>query len=353
MAILEMIGFEDFPDGPAPIATLTLCAKGLMMVQGRAGNTIRSEVVNDRRRLFIDAYGDAPYAILSMYTTAADLKTKKHWGGFRYQAKTAITNNWPILRVRFWATPTTDVTPALIFDIGDNAAKGQLNEVYVEYCIDVPNLLVTAWIDGVKIREQAITQAVADSITDVHVWMGQYNDAVGQSYNDMYLVKDTSQEDGGSTPSRRLGPCKVRSLKPNSLVLGEGWTNPTGEDPLVNLQVKTLIPANVSKKTLVSSTLETKAVIGFEAPQNKYPIQAVSIRNWVFRDTGTSPNMVTQLKQGETLTAPVMSPVAPSAPRTGSSADKLGVYNRALDGSGWTPEKLDQLEIHINSKVGG
>ena len=98
---------------------------------------------------------------------------------------------------------------------------------------------------------------------------------------------------------------------------------------------------------------ESVAKIGFAKPNNTWSIQAVSIREWHFRDTATTTGIVTQLKQGATVLPPVANTANASTPRTGSAADKLGVFNRALDGTAWSADKLDQLEILVNSKSGG
>lgn len=347
MAILEMIGFEGYPTILVAPATLALLGKGL----STAGNTI-VETVNGRTRLTHPAAVTANMLFAwSSITTVAELKRVKHWGGFRYQAKVAPAATNLVLRLR-WAYGTSSVQDStLLMASALVAATSALAEFYIEYCIDIQNALVMIWIDGVRQPDVAVpVGTVIDSLRDVSVYMGQDQSAGQQTWNDFYFVKDTSDVDGGTTLSRRLGPVRVGAVAVNSVDLPPGWTVSAGT-AVDALNSKTLNTPNTP--VVRSNPDESVAKIGFSKPNNTWSIQAVSIREWHFRDTATTTGIVTQLKQGATLLAPVANTANPTTPRTGSAADKLGVFNRSLDGTAWTADKLDQLEILVNSKSGG
>ncbi|MNQ00187.1 hypothetical protein D3C85_128300 [compost metagenome] len=348
MAILEMIGFEGYPTVVTNGNQLLTSGKGLV---ASVAVNFQPEVVNGRTRLYAPAGGVNLLYALSQLSSPAELKRVKHWGGFRFQPKLAATTSQPLLRFRFaYSTSSvTDLSPILFSALGTTAQ--QLNEVYVEWCIDAPNQVLMTWLDGVRQPDVVLPNAtVMDTLRDITVYMGQDSTATLQTWNDFYFVKDTSDIEGDTTLSRRLGPVRVKALPVNAVELPAGWSVTSGT-AVDALNTKTL--NTPTTPVIRTGADESVGKIGFATPVNTWDIQAVSIRDWFFRDTGTTTSIVTQLKQGETLLEQVNTSANASTPRTGSSADRLGVYNRSLDGTPWTPAKLDLLEILVNSKSGG
>ncbi|MND14893.1 hypothetical protein D3C80_50970 [compost metagenome] len=351
MAIQEMIGFEGYPNVLANQVTLTLVGKGLI---SSANINFNTEVVNGRTRLINPTQVSNLLYSMAQLSTPAELKRVKHWGGFRYQAKVATVTTYALLRFRFaYATSSVSDATALTMAALTTNGNTQLTEVYIEWCLDIPNLLLTVWIDGVKFSETAMNPTVLDTLRDITIYMGQDQSVTNQTWNDFYFVKDTFDVDAGATLSRRLGPVRVRAAAVNSVELPAAWSvvGGGGVTAVAALDSKTL--NNAISPVVRTGPDESVAKIGFAKPTPTWDIQALSIREWHFRDTGTTPNLVTQLKQGETLLPPVTNSANISTPRTGSAADKLGVFNRSLDGTPWTADKVDQLEILVNSKTGG
>lgn len=349
MAILEMIGFEGYPVAPANQTVLALAGKGLV---ASAAQNFQVEVVNGRSRLYLPNGAINLCYNWGWLDSMAEMKRVKHWGGFRYQQKSAATLGYAILRFRFqYATSSVYDFNALMTNALTQAGYSQTTEVYIEYCIDLANYLISVWMDGVKQPDIALTpQNVVDTVRDIEVWHGHTITASGQTWNDFYFVKDTSDVDGGASLSRRLGPVRVRACAVDSVELPAGWSVTGGGSAVAALDSKTLNSATTP--VVRTAPDESVAKIGFAKPTPTWDIQAVSIREWYFRDSGTTPSLVTQLKQGETTLPPVTNSANVSTPRTGSAADKLGVFNRALDGTAWTADKVDQLQILVNSKTG-
>lgn len=349
MAILEMIGFEGFPPTTVNQTVLALAGKGLL---ASVNGNFTPEVVNGRTRLGIAAGTTNIGFNWSWVTSMAEMKRVKHWGGFRYQQKATAAAGYALLRIRFqYATSSVSDFNVLLTTALSQAGYSQTSEVYIEYCIDLANYLISVWMDGVKQPDVPLTpQNVVDTVRDIEVWHGQTISATLQTWNDFYFVKDTSDVDGGSTLSRRLGPVRVRASFVNAVELPAGWSVTGGGAAPAALDPKTL--NNATTPVVRTASDESVAKIGFAKPNPTWDIQAISIREWHFRDSGTTPVLVTQLKQGETLLPPVTNTANVSTPRTGSAADKLGVFNRALDGTAWTADKVDQLEILVNSKTG-
>lgn len=350
MAILEMIGFEGYPASAGTQNVLLLAGKGLV---ASANATFQTEVVNGRTRLLLNVGTINVLYPWSQLSSMAEMKRVKHWGGFRYQQKAASTNGYPILRLRFhYATSSVYDLNVLLNSALLQAGYTQTTEVYIEYCIDLANYIVSVWMDGVKQPDIPLTpQNVVDTVREIEAYHGQTITSVAQTWNDFYFVKDTSDVDGGATLSRRLGPVRVRATPVDNVELPAGWTTTGGAAGVSVLDSKTLGTSAITPMVRTAPD-ESVAKIGFAKPTPTWDIQAVSIREWHFRDSGTTPVLVTQLKQGETLLPPVTNTANVSTPRTGSASDKLGVFNRALDGTAWTADKVDQLEILVNSKTG-
>lgn len=350
MAILEMIGFEAYPPTLSHSNNLPLLGKGLL---SSSAVNLSVEVVNGRSRLQIPAGNTFLIFALAQLSTPAELKRVKHWGGFRFQSKVSTVTTAPLLRFRV-AYSTSSVTDIVVLTLGNiGSGTPQTNEVYIEWSIDCQNQIIMSWIDGVRQLDVALPAAnVMDTLRDISVYYGQDQYVINQTWNDFYFVKDTSDVDAGATLSRRLGPVRVKAVQVNAVDLPAGWSVTSGAAVDV-LNSKNMTYTSPTAPVVRTAPDESVAKIGFARPTNTWDIQAVSIRDWFFRDTGTTTSIVTQLKQGETLLEKVNTSAQSSTPRTGSSADRLGVYNRSLDGTPWTADKVDLLEILVNSKSGG
>lgn len=346
MAIKEMMGFEAFP-ASGNYLTLAQLGKGLYYPNATAG-TVKVDVANGRQRLGITGVG-SPYIRFDAPTffTLAELMTRKCYIGFRIQAVNEAAAS-SIAVIGFSFNAATPVYPLTLADFGAGL------EAYVELCIDIPNKTVTTWVDGVKIRDVAIPD-YSTTLTSANFYIGPTSGASTArlyTYNDFYFMVDTSDLDNGTTPSTRLGPIKVRSIVPDTVTLGDGWTNPSGGDPAAGLAVSGMDATHLTTPALKSSVTRTPAVIGFARPNNAWPIKAVSLRVYGYRDTGTVPTLVGKVVQGANETPEVTYSMNPSTPKSGAAVDSLGVFNNSLDGTPWSADKLDQLQVSLYTKIG-
>lgn len=346
--IKEILGFADFP-ADTRYPTVELLGKGLVpsVNPGPASAFVSCMPYNGRQWLRV--YGtNSPRVEMNLKNvgfTLDEIRTRKIYGGFRY----AISNNGslttnPILYLNRVTTYTLLVETAL------TSVQG---EAYIEFMIDVSTLTYKVWVDGVLKSSGALNPAEPNSTADTVITYGQHSGSTTSElhwYNDFYWLLDTSDID--DTPSKRLGPVKVGAVQMDASELPEDWVVPEGQTPESILDTRTLGPSTETARFIRTSPAETVASFSFGKPDTEFPIRAVSVELYGFRNTGTVPTLVTQLRQGESLADAQTHTFETNVLREGANANRIGCMNVDLDGNPWTVESVDQLEILINSKTG-
>lgn len=351
--IKEILGFTDFPvDGRYP--TLELLGKGLItnINPGASSANVSFAIAHDGRRWLRNTGSANPSVRVTLGQvgiTDAEMKARKVYGGFRYiiPANAASLSTDSILRiVKSGATTQTMLL--------ENHLTTPRDEAFIEYCIDLPNQTWRVWIDGVLKNSGVFGNDWIASVADTRVEMGQGANAPTSEvhwYNDFYWVLDTSDVD--QTPSKRLGPVKVGAVQVNAADIPDDWTIPDGHTAMTVLKTNTLGPNTETSPVIRTSATETVGTFGFDQPATEFPILAVSLELYGFRDTGTAPVLVSQLKQGEVLADPKQHHLDTSFLKEGANANRIGCLNLDLNNQPWTKEAVDALEIRINSKTGG
>lgn len=346
--IKEILGFADFPTD-ARYPTVELLGKGLIPAwnPGATSAYIGCPTYNGRRwlRVFGVAYPRVDINLKDVGFTLDEIKTRKIYGGFRY----VISNN-----ASLGGDPILQLSRGSYYNLLlESSLTALQGEAYIEFMIDVSTLTFKTWVDGVLKNSGALTSGETASATDTIIRYGQGAGSPTSEqhwYNDFYWVLDTSDID--ATPSKRLGPVKVGAVRMDASELPTDWTVPEGQTPEDILDTTTLGPSTETTKVIRTSPAETVASFSFGKPETEFPIKAVSVEVYGFRDTGTVPTLQTQLRQGETLADQQTHVFNTNVLREGSNANRIGCMNTDLDGKPWTVEAVDQLEILINSKTG-
>lgn len=352
MAIKEILGYADLP-ASARYPTLSLLGKGVLPSTNQGLTSANTSAIlyqgRNWMRLGMTSNSSCYVRLSSLKFTQDEMRTKKIFGGFRY----VIPNN----------APTKTADPILtILAVAGSVSSNLLvetdlgvstDEVYIEYMIDFANDTLQVWIDGVSKYTLAVAASAKTTLTDIQITMGQQSSAQNEFhyYNDMYWLVDTSATD--NTPSKRLGPIKVKSAVVNAVAMGEGWvvSDGTTQPPAV-LDTTTLGPNTELTPAVRTSPNETVSSIGFAKPAAELAIKAVSIEVFGFRDTGTSPTLDAQLKQGQALGTKLNFSVPTMDLDRGAASDRVGCFNLDLNGQPWTPDSIDAIELLVNSKTG-
>lgn len=356
MAIKEILGFDDFPEASRR-PTIELLGKGLYPASNPGVSSANNSVMSydDRKWLRVTGVTN-PYLIMhpvaNKIYTLEEVKTKKLWFGFRYVIDNDISgrsSSYYLCQLYFHG-PNSSVNPILKTDM-----QRPTDEVYIEILIDIAGGKVDSYMDGTFVRSLSIADMNITNLTDIRIFYGQVSSAhpsENHLYNDFYWIADTKGED--AFPSDRLGPVKVKSVTIAGTVLPEDWTL---SDPSSNadaiLSPSTMSPTGERSPVVRTSPSESVASVGFAKPAAELSIKAVSIEVFGFRDTGTAPTLQAQLKQGLTLGEKLSFSVPTLEYNRGGNSDRMGCLNRDLDGKEWTNERIDSLEVLVNSKTGG
>jgi len=346
--IKEILGFADFP-ADARYPTLELLGKGIVSAFNPGATSANVSCVQYNNRRWLRIFGAAtPFLRMDLKNvgiTNDEVRTRKIYGGFRY----AVTNN-----------PAFNNAPILFFSRGtsytlltDSQLTSRQGEAYIEYMIDIPNLTFKVWVDGVMRNSGPLNTAETASTDEGHMRYGQT--AVSPTnamhhYNDFYWLVDTSDLD--DTPSSRLGPVKVGAVKVDTSVVPTDWVVPEGTTPETVLDATTLGPNGEVSPVIRTSPAESVASFSFAKPDTPFPIRAVSIEMYGYRDTGTVPVIEAQLRQGEAVSAKQTQSLHTNVLREGADANRIGCLNKDLNNQPWTVDSIDQLEVLINSKTG-
>lgn len=351
MAIKEILGFVDLP-AAARYPTISLMGKGILPTINPGPTSAFNSAIAINGRNWLRIYGNANPSCTNLLSdvkiTQAELRGKKIFGGFRYviQGNAAAKTASAMLTVTLIGSQAYDL-------LTENDFSAATDEVYIEYCIDLQNDTMQAWIDGVLKKTQAVVSTAKTTATDARITYGQNVGAVtneNHCYNDFYWLIDTSGTD--ALPSKRLGPLKVKSAVVDAATLPQDWTITNGFTAPQVLDATTLAPTTELTPVIRTSAAETVASVGFAKPTVELSILAVSIEVFGFRDTGTAPTIDAQVKQGVTLGTKQNYSQLTNDLKRGAASDKLGCFNLDLNGQKWTADTINDLEVLINSKTG-
>ena len=350
--ITEILGADDFPAG-ARYATFQLLGKGMLPAVNQGATSANTSVTNLGGRNWLRITGTTTpylsYNLSSAKITLDQMKTRKIYGGFRYvvPANNPTKTNNSVFRVTF-VGPGGAVDMVLEADM-----LRTTDEMYIKFMIDVPNLLVTAWIDGTQVRSTTLNAPNIANFTDIQLFYGQLGSAVASEshcYNDFYWEVDTNAEDG--SVAGKLGPVKVRTVKTGGSVLPSDWSVSDGSSPDAVFDGTTMAPSTELTPFVRTAASESVASIGFVKPTAELAIKAVSVEVFGYRDSGTQPTLQAQLKQGTKTTAKKTFAVPVNDFNRGAQSDRLGCFNTDLNGAAWTNDSIDSLELLLNSKTG-
>lgn len=348
MAIREMLGTDDFPLN-ARLKTWYLLGKGLRSAGTTSESTasISSQVIDGR--MWINTYAlTAPNVNINLITTGmftvGELRTKVIYGGFRYKIfnKSALSPNGDLL---YFGSSSN------LYLLTESALSSTTDEVYIKFMIDVPNGVMKAWVDGVLKATKSIS--VADVGSNFVVNYGcRSAPSTGfetHCYTDFYWEIDDSVNDG--IPAGKYGPIKIRTVKTEGSVLGAGWTTTDNLslDAVLNTPMGGTAELTPSATTSADESVST---IGFARPDSVLGIKAVSVGLYHYRQSGTTPSLKAQLKQGSVSKEAVLFSGLAGDLKRQRSVDSLGILHTDLNGKAWTNDSVKALKLAVNSKTG-
>lgn len=358
MSVLDIVGFEDFPT----LGDSLLCET---MLKGwvRASPLTQSlSVVARNGRQWLRCSGTSTGA--SGYSTnrntslwrnlySAEMRpallTKKFWFGYRYRTVLTSASQIPTSASMYFGAnfnlPVALISPA---EVTDNT------EYFFEFGVDWANKTIEVWRDGVLIKTLPIPLWADVSFTGYTFVVGYIDqDYAGSAsvafarvfdINDIYMLVDD-----GIGLSKRLGPLKIKAMVINDVQTGEGWTNPTGTDPVSLLTLSSVTPGNKLNTVLRSSTKHTPLTIGFAKPSSDDRVEYLSVDVVGFRDDGTATKLRSTIKvEGTDSTAAIGTLSFGALTVTNTYAGEKTPGNAA-----WSPDNVDTLTLSINSVTGG
>ena len=349
MAIREMLGTDDFPLN-ARLKTWRLLGKGLTPLGTTSESTtsISSQVIDGR--MWLNTVNlTAPNININLITTgmftADELRTKVIYGGFRYKIfnKSTLSSNSDIL---YFGSATN------MYLLTESALSSTTDEVYIKFMIDVPNGVMKAWVDGVLKATKSISSSdisTANFVINYGCRSAPSNVAETHCYTDFYWEIDDSANDG--IPAGKLGPVKIRTVKTEGSVLGAGWTttDSLSLDAVLNTPMGGTAELTPSATTSADESVST---IGFARPDSVLGIKAVSVSLYHYRQSGTTPVLKAQLKQGSVSKEAVLFSGLAGDLKRQRNVDSLGILNTDLNGKAWTNDSVKALKLAVNSKTG-
>jgi hypothetical protein len=363
MSVLDIMGFEDFP-AVADSLTYESLMKGF--ARWYVGTqTITMAQRNGRQWCRVAGLDGSPAGYstsraASVWLNQWDLftpaqktlfLTKKVWFGYRYR-NNLIQAGGMNSHACMYIGPNGFV---------DLLAGGDLSydtEYYLEFGIDWGNKTVECWRDGVLAKTVIIPAWSDGQLSTFQLIIGyvtqeyssSWNTAYGRQFdwNDMYLLIDD-----GVGLCNRLGAVKVRPLIPETVELGEGWTNPTGGNPVDVISQSKMTLANKLTSVLKSSVKHTDITVNFKRPTTDESIEHVSIDLLAFRAEATTTAITGKATLGGVDTTVVTKTPPFNNFGTGLGAIRLLAADKAPGGQRWSLDALDNLNVLIAGKTGG
>lgn len=349
MAIREMLGTDDFPLN-ARMKTWRLLGKGILPAVSVGDSSASASSFNIDGRMWINTYAlTNPRLGINLITsgmfTVDEIKTKAIYGGFRYKIynKSTLTASQAILQFS---------SASNFIILTENQLSSATDEVYIKFMIDVPNGTVKAWVDGVLKATLGIT-ASAISTAGFTVYYGSSaaptNNIESHCFTDFYWEIDDFVNDG--IPAGKLGPVKIRTVKTEGSVMGAGWstTDNLSLDAVLNTPMSGTAELTPSVTTSADESVST---IGFARPDSVLGIKAVSMGVYHYRQSGTTPVLKAQLKQGSVSKDAVSFNGLAGDLKRQRDVDNLGVMHVDLNGKAWTNDSVRALKLAVNSKTG-
>lgn len=223
-------------------------------------------------------------------------------------------------------------------------------DFYVEIMFDWMNLTRTVWIDGLKIiSAQAL--GFTPSATDRLGFAISSNGAANNPYirvKDMYFLDDSGD---GAIDSQRLGPQVFLPLTMND-ASGNGWTSSDGAGLLADINTAITGSANLAAPYAQSPGDGTPLDMHFSTSglSVNNAIKGLMVLGSATRPGGTLATVKTVVTDQATPT-PNIKRLADQT-FTGPSVvpnRSLGYLAGALDGTAWTPSKIQQLKVSMNA----
>lgn len=286
-----------------------------------------------------------------------DLTKARSYCGFRVKALTY--NSLNITNLLCWqvggALPGNGANGNTIGIVKTTDYAWPLNQdFYVEVMFDWVNLTRTVWVDGVKVVN-AVALGFTPAATDK---MGFTISSNGIAVNpiirvkDMYFLDDAGD---GALDSSRLGPQIFLPLTMNDAA-GAGWTSSDSTTLLADINTAITGSGNLAAPYAQSPNDGTPLDMHFNAsaldPNNK--ISGLVILGSATRNSGAVATVKTVVTDQATPT--------PNTKRltdqnfTSSSVipnRTVGTLITALDGSTWSPTKIQQLKVSMSAIIPG
>jgi hypothetical protein len=302
-----------------------------------------------------NGYGYAGFLALPV-SSLFDLTKARSYVGFRYKVTTYNTTAG--LSAFCWEATTappgngaTGTTNALIKTTEFTFTLGQ--DYYIEIMFDWVNLTRTVWVDGVK-----IVNAVALGFTPLSTHLVEWTiQSGGSAVNPVIQVKDFYALDDagdGAADSQRQGPMVYLPLTMND-ASGNGWTSSDSTTLLADINTAITGSGNLAAPYAQSPTDGTPLDMHFNASglDPNVGIKGLVVLGSAARPSGAIASVKTVMTDQATPAN-----TKRLADQTFSSANvvpnrTIGVLTTALDGSTWTPTKIQQAKISMNAVVPG
>ncbi|MND58388.1 hypothetical protein D3C80_495380 [compost metagenome] len=363
MSVLDIMGFEDFP-AVADSLTYESLMKGiarylpgsqtLTMVQ-RGGRQWCRVAGTDGSPA---GYSTARCASVGLnywdlFTPAQKtlLLTKKVWFGYRYRnnlIQAGLMNSHASMYIG----------PNGFVDLLSSGELAYDTEYFLEFGIDWGNKTVECWRDGTLMKTVVIPAWSDAQYTAFQLVIGYFTQEYSNSwttaygrqfdFTDLYLLIDD-----GVGLCNRLGAVKVRPLVPESVVLGEGWDNPTAGNPVDVISQSKMTLANKLTSVLKTSTSHTDLTVNFKRPVTDDSIEHVVVDILAFRAEGTITTVAGKTSLGGANSTEVVKTPPFTNFGTGLGAIKLLSSDKTPGGQRWTVDALDNINVLIAGKTGG
>lgn len=282
-----------------------------------------------------------------------DITKARSYCGFR--AKVLSFNTWLSTHPLCWQTdgvmPTNGSNANTIAVLKTTDYAWPLNQdFYVELMFDWVNLTRTVWVDGVKIiNAQALgfTPTTAGKLGFAIQNAGVANNPVVR-IKDMYFLDDSGD---GAVDSQRLGPQIFLPLTLNDAA-GNGWTSSDGAGVLIDVNTPITGSGNLATPYAQSPTDGTPLDMHFTASNlnANNAIKGIMVLGSASRASGAIASVKTVVTDQATPT-PNTKRLADQTFTSGAVVPHrtVGYLSTALDGSSWTPTKIQQLKISMNA----
>lgn len=216
-------------------------------------------------------------------------------------------------------------------------------EYYIEWCIDMPNGMFRARVDGVEVTPVAIGASVKTYLLQgvQYLMYGSWNTGVTSAVDiylrDGYVLEKTP--DG--LMSSWLGPQRVRRLPVAEFVAP--WAASNGAEPKDVLNTPVTTAANRLTPVVISDSDVTEAIVKFDTSVIQGKINGVSINTSATKPGGKVGNVELVLSSAGVDGAKTT--IVPTTEMLMFS--RIGLSSKAPNGSAWTAENLAAATLKL------